>query len=234
MKKLMLIMLLGLFLISFGIAVKQNDCIIINAQCPNCTYMNLTSVKYANTSNYALWGQYAMTQNGGEYNYTFCDTGFLGTYDWSACGDVDGDYDCTSGGFVVTPSGISQSISQGINSAAFLFLMFGLTIFLGYLGFKFLENDYLWVLGLFLIFVMFIFMVYDVWLGYEYHLTLTGINTGSNVPQIIFFIFMFVLVTSFLTSGILLFTHWKEILKYWKKLKEERKREAQEREFEWV
>lgn len=117
MKKVSLsILLLGLILISFGSAnlgeVKQNDPIILECICDNCTYLNLTSVTYANNSAYALYGQYPMTNNGGIYNMTFYNTSNLGEHKFKCCGDSDGIYVCDDGDFLVTPSG-SARINSG-------------------------------------------------------------------------------------------------------------------------
>ena len=55
-------------------------------------------------------------------------------------------------------------------------------------------------------------MVYDVWLGYEYHRNFTGI-TDSGMPEIIFYIFLFLLVAGLAVSALLLFTHWEKLIK---------------------
>jgi len=210
---------------------EKDSCITLHQVCSNCTYVNLTGILYPN----GTW-QYLneeMTKEGSDYNYTFCSTSTLGNYIYSTKGDPNGIEDSEPIRFSITPTGIEQTTSQGINSAVFLFLMLGLTIVFAILGFTFLKNEYLWVLGLFFIFVMFLFVVYDVWLGYEFHRTLTGINDGSIMPEIIFYIFMFILVSGLIVSVFLLFTHWRKLKKWFKKQKQQTKEDYEEK-VDWV
>ena len=97
MKKLLITLILGMFLISSTLAVEQSwgtikggDCIELTMPCDNCTYNNITSILYPNKTNYALRGEYLMDQSGTLYNYSFCDTLLLGKYTVSGHGDLDG------------------------------------------------------------------------------------------------------------------------------------------------
>lgn len=212
--------------------IKKGECINLIQTCEDCTYVNITSITYPNKTEADT--NIAMTKVATKYNYSFCDTDELGEYIYNTEGDLWGNTAVESLKFIVTPTGISQTTPQGINSAIYIILILCLTAFIGYVGIQLFKSDYVWILGIFFIFVMFLLMTYSVWLGYEYHLTLTGINQGSGVPEVIFYIFLFVIVSGLLTSGILLFTRWKEILKYWKRSKEEAKRERNEADYEWI
>ncbi len=120
-----------------------------------------------------------------------------------------------SGKWIVTKTGLSlQSTSQGLGSLSFLILMISLTGLFGWIGFKLTESKSLWVLGIFMLFLSILFVTYDVWLGYEYQSTLTG--TTSTIPQTIFYIFLFLVVAGLLVCLALLFTRWKEVVKYLK------------------
>jgi len=124
--------------------------------------------------------------------------------------------------------GFSQSTSQGISSAIFLFLMLALTCLFGWIGFKLVESKSLWIMGIFFLFLSTIFIVYDVWLGYEYHRSFTGLSS-SAMPETIFYIFMFLLMAGILASLALLFTRWKDLARY---IKGELTKKKEDEEFD--
>jgi len=242
MKKLLITLIFISFILGCSVSsvsgiedyapLKQGECITLKQTCASCSYLNF-SVIYPNSS-IAISEAEGVSSGGALWTYEFCNTETLGRYDVVGHGDLDGtDTGFSSLYFYVTPTGVLQTTSQGINSAVFLFLMLGLTGILGFLGFKFLNNDYLWVLGLFFIFLMFIFIIYDVWLGYEFHRTLTGINDGSSIPEILFWMFMFILVSGLITCGILLFKYWKKVKEWFIKAKEDYEYDRQEDERNW-
>ena len=112
MKKLILILFLGMFCISLTLAVEQSwgtvkggDCIELTMPCDNCTYNNITSILYPNKTTYALRGEYSMDQSGTLYNYSFCDTLSLGKYVVSGHGDLDGDDTIWTAHFESTSTG---------------------------------------------------------------------------------------------------------------------------------
>jgi hypothetical protein len=189
---------------------KQGDCVLLPQTCYNCSYVNITSVQYPNSSLIVL--DVNMTQYGSQYSYEFCDTQQLGKYIVNTEADgIVAPYD-----FVVTPSGVLQTTSQGIGSAIFLITMLVLTFLFGFIGFKLSESEYLWILGIFFMFLSVLFIVYDVWLGYEFHRNFTGMS-NSAMPEMIFYIFMLLLVLGLLVSVLLLFLHWKKVFKYIKR-----------------
>ena len=111
MKKILLTLILGMFLISLVSStsigtVKQNTAIELTQTCSNCTYVNLTKILYPNNI-HALLGEFSMTKNGTNFNYSFSDTNNLGNYVYSTCGDLNGIVTCQSVSFEVTPSGRS-------------------------------------------------------------------------------------------------------------------------------
>jgi len=217
--KILILLIFSIFLISFANAesigtFKQNSCVNLIQTCSDCSYVKISSVSYPNSSQ-AL-GLVTMTKTGTFYNYSYCGTSQLGTYKVNGYGDESSVDTVWAYDFVITPTGLSQSTAQGIGSAAFLFLMLVLTGLFGFLGFKFAESDKIWILGIFFLFLTLIFIVYDVWLGYEYHRTFTGLSS-SAMPETIFYIFLFLLVLGLLASAALLFTKWKKIFKYFKR-----------------
>ncbi len=237
-KDVILILILVLLLIvhlgnlSAGLdGVKQGQCIRIGADMGDSNNANLT-IHYPLNKSFVIENINMTYSHGDYFYYDFC-TNFnspLGRYDYEYYNATRGSM--VSNYFIVTPTGSIQTESQGITSFGFLFLMVSLTFIIGFLGFKFFESEYLWVMGLFFIFLMFLFVVYDVWLGYEFHRNWTGID-GSGIPEIIFYIFLFILVSSLVVSGILLFTHWEKLKDWFRKSKEDYERMSQEDERNW-
>ncbi len=116
MKKILLIIIMSIFLVSFISAisigpVKSGDSIELTQLCSNCTYVNLTQVLYPNNT-YALLGEFSMTQNGTNFNYTFSDTNTLGNYIYSTCGDLNQIITCQSVNFEITQTGFTLETSE--------------------------------------------------------------------------------------------------------------------------
>ncbi len=121
MRKILLTLILGMFLLNFVSAEireipagKQGEIIILTQLCDNCTYVNLTQViRRGENSAILLAGEFVMTKNGNNFNYSFSDTNGLGKYEYSTCGDLDGIRDCRPVSFEITPTGVTQeSISK--------------------------------------------------------------------------------------------------------------------------
>jgi len=196
---------------------EQGDCVNIKTIL-NSTYVNISSLSFPN-STIALTNQ-QMTKSGYSFNYSFCNTSTLGIYIYDYFDDQGNVY---VNDFEITQTGYKQTTSEAIGSAVFLFLILALTVLFGFLGFKFVESDTLWVLGIFFIVLSLFFVVYDVWLGYEYHLNYIGSANNSALPQTIFFIFLTVLVAGLMVSLVLLITKWQKLVRWIKQaLKEEK------------
>ena len=112
---------------------KQNSCVNLIQVCGNCTYNNITSVRYPNSS--LALSSVQMTKIGAEYNYTYCSTSSFGEYIVSGFGDIDGDPTAWSYNFFVTPNGEEK---KGDNFSIFFFILFGILIFV--LLFTFVIN----------------------------------------------------------------------------------------------
>lgn len=223
MKPLMKVMLALLFMFVVGslfytVTAEQSslpspvppgNCVNLPQTEFNSSFQNITAIQLPGMMNITFINQ-PMTKTGFFYNYTFCNTTVIGSYTVNGCSDLD----CWSYDFDVSPGGVKQSTSQGIGSAVFLFLMFGLTCLFGWIGFRLSESKILWVLGIFFLFLSVLFVVYDVWLGYEYHRTFTGL-TDSNMPAIMFYSFLILLVSGLLVSCALLFLRWKQLYRYY-------------------
>jgi len=68
---------------------KQNTCINLLENCADCTYLNLTSVIYPD-STFLLNENSEMTQTGSVYNYSICNTTQIGNYIYCVIGDPSG------------------------------------------------------------------------------------------------------------------------------------------------
>lgn len=221
MRNVMLFLLISVFLISLTSAsipnlepIKQDQCIELIQTCSDCTYNNISKVLYPNST--VILENVAMEKDDTYYNYTFCNTSTLGTYTVNGFGDLGGTKTTWNYNFEVTPIGLTQTTAQGIGSAIYLVLMLVLMFVFGFLGFKMLKTENWWILGIFLIFLSALFLVYNTWLGYEYHRLFTGLP-DSGMPETIFWIFLLLIAAGVLASVILLFRHWRKVIRYLKK-----------------
>lgn len=134
MKKLLLLLGIYLFvgIVMIGVVsaiptYPQGKTIQIQSTCDNCTGVNLTKVTFPNGT-FALLGQYPMTKNGTNYNYSFSNSATSGIYDYATCGDLNGILTCedtTERSFEVTYSGLILKEGQGI----FYMILFTILIF---------------------------------------------------------------------------------------------------------
>lgn len=226
MKKITLLMLMSLLLISFAFGLEglppqqQGNCVDLIQTCDNCTYVNLTKVLKPNGLEYI---NAEMTKSNGDYNYSYCNTTSLGEYIVTACGNDDGYYTCDSYPFTVTPSGTLFDSSQAIIYLVVLIMISFIFLLSAYGTYKLpwknkrnLEgqvvgvNDlkYLKVILGFATYFLLIWIIYLLW-------GLTGnflmLNTASSLFRALFYIlitilfpgmvfFLFVIVVSFITD----------------------------------
>jgi len=105
---------------------KDRICVELKQTCNNCTYNNISSVVYPN-STIAL-GNVVMTKSGTEYNHTFCSTSVMGTYIVNGYGDPNGVKTVWAYDFNITPSGF-------LDTLGFYFLILILSLGIIVLGF---------------------------------------------------------------------------------------------------
>jgi len=138
MKKIILLIVIGMFLLTLVSAmstlgtVKQYDCIDLYQSCPSCTYVNLTAMKYPNTTIDIM--DLEMTKAGTEYNYTFCNTDTTGEYFYTVKGDKNGVETSETISFEVTPLG-KVGVLIFLSIFAFAFIGLGIGFKLPPLGF---------------------------------------------------------------------------------------------------
>jgi len=135
MKRILLTLFMGLFLISLTSAVsigtfKVGDSINLIQTCASCTYNNVTTVIHPNGTIETL--NVEMSKDGSFFNYTY--NGFslvVGEYLVNGLGDISGVNTSWNYRFEITPSG---SLIDNDNSLM-LFLAIGFFIILGILCF---------------------------------------------------------------------------------------------------
>lgn len=145
MKKLLLFLIIGIFLISFVTAsisdlgtFKQGSCINIPQTCPDCTYNNISKITMDGESNTVL-GEVVMQKDDTYYNYTFCNTTLVGEYTINGYGDEGGTKDTWEYKFKITPSGNS---SNEVLYIVLILIIYGIT-FVGFFG----KNEIITLLG---------------------------------------------------------------------------------------
>ena len=110
MKKIYLTLILSLFLLTLVSAeqsnlgtIKVNTCFDLYQTCDDCSYVNLTNIKYPNGNIESF--NWVMTKTNQNFNYTFCNTSAIGDYTYTVAGDKGGVYSTEVIGFSVSPSG---------------------------------------------------------------------------------------------------------------------------------
>ncbi len=116
----------------------------------------------------------------------------------------------------ITETGHNQNTSQAIGSLGFLLMMIAITAGIGFLGFKLSETENLWPIGIFFLLIMIFFLVFDIYLGYEYRLNFTGADNDSGVIETLFYIFLFLFTTGVAVTIAMLFRKWHRIVDWFK------------------
>lgn len=137
MRKLLLILFLGLFLVNLASAVdiptvKLNETIQLIQYCPSCTFVNLSSITFPdNTQQYF---NEAMTKNGSTYNYSFSGTSQIGKHIYFVEGDKGGTLSGESLEFEVTSSGnsITEGNSLTLSVAILFFMILSILLFINF------------------------------------------------------------------------------------------------------
>jgi len=142
MKKILLGLLIGLFLISLASAAisdlgtfKQGECINLPQTCPDCSYNKISRIIVSPGSEIVLDEEVSMQKDDTFYNYTFCNTTSLGVYSVNGYGDLGGVKTTWNYLFRITPSGTIQN--SILNNPVLIILFLLALIFLGFgVGFK--------------------------------------------------------------------------------------------------
>jgi hypothetical protein len=131
------------FLISFSFVfagdferVKQGEVINLTQTCGNCSYMNLSYIKYISTGKFILGpGEYIMNNADNVYYYEFNGTTDLGIHEWCFHGDPSSGEDvpaCLK--FEVTRQGFEINEAEGVIysiSLVVVLILFLITLYYG-------------------------------------------------------------------------------------------------------
>jgi len=131
MKKLFAIMFIVFLLASvssFGYdegesigAFKYDSCIDLIQTCGNCTYNNVTSIQYPNTTRIDV--DDSMTQDGSVYNYTNCFPALSGEYSINGIGDENAINKTWNFKLFLSSSGLVPTTSQSFMHGIILFIL---------------------------------------------------------------------------------------------------------------
>lgn len=153
MNKLPLFLLFLIFLVStvsaFGggielsidpvFTIKSHSCVDLIDVCENCTSINVTSLFLPNSTIIEI--NESMEQHTVEFNYTYCHVDLEGIYYYTACSNLDGEFDCVTYPFLVSSSGVTQNsffenpIFIILLGLAICLLLIGISLELPVLGF---------------------------------------------------------------------------------------------------
>jgi hypothetical protein len=128
--------------------VKQGECVLLPQSCATCSYNNISSVTYPN-STIAL-GQVQMIKNGNSYSYNFCNTTALGKYIVNGFGDPSGSVETWAYDFEVTTTGQQNNNTIPIMLAIAGFIIFIIAIISRNLYIGFISGIVFIVLGIYL------------------------------------------------------------------------------------
>lgn len=217
MKKLILILFMGVFLVSLVSAenpcgtdnyfldfVEKSSTISLYQRCSNCTYVNLTSIKYPNESWQAI--NAPMTKLDVDYNYSFTKTQDLGCYSYTVKGDKNGIITTETLDFKVTPSGQDFDEGQAIGGMAIFLGMLAVAFTFLFIGSKLGKEEKTAPFGFFFLVLAVIIAIATLYLGWAFsvdilqHETIskgvsrifTTVLWLSTIITIIFFVLMLV------------------------------------------
>lgn len=97
---------------------QKDKCVELLQTCSNCTYVNISSLTYPNSS--LTLRNVAMSKTGTQYNYTFCTPTLAGQYIVNGFGDADGVTTIFAYDFIVTYTGTEYTTSQAILHLVFI------------------------------------------------------------------------------------------------------------------
>ena len=137
MKKVLLFLILGIFLISIASAeiqtlgvFEQNTDINLIQICGTCTFNNITAVLFPNST--IAVSNLAMERDGTFYNHTFTNTSSLGEYIVNGFGDLGGTDTAWSYTFKVTSFGTTLQ-NSGVVYGVLLLIFFFMDLIIFYL-----------------------------------------------------------------------------------------------------
>lgn len=140
MKKILSILILGIFLISLTSAsdlgiFPKDSCVELYQLCESCTFVNLTSIKIpsfelSDPMEIQIVGE-LMNSSGFDFTYEYCNTSRVGGYQYNVCGDKGGSITCENIDFRISTDGNELSLSDVVVRIFLIifFVLFGMGIY---------------------------------------------------------------------------------------------------------
>lgn len=130
--------------------VKQYDCVILKQVCGNCSYINISSVSYPNSTQ--VLGEVIMNPDstGTLYTYSFCNTSTLGPYTVTGFYDENGIKQTWNYPIEVTTTGQSNNFPMLLFLGLGGFIIFIIAIATRNLYIGFISGAVFMVLGVYI------------------------------------------------------------------------------------
>lgn len=186
MKKILLILIFTsiLLILPLMTAEQVNKDLIINIQCTNSTYVNITSIINKVNSTYVLKGEINLSKSGNNYNYTLNSTlnNQIGKLEISYHCDING-IDKSAGFLIdITKTGSTPNTSEGIIYVVVIIISF--ILFLSGLIWCFYTDTKYLKLGLGLLsYILFTWILFVLWQLSDSFLIISGL---TNILRIFF------------------------------------------------
>ena len=142
MKNIFMLAIVFTFLFSLASAstigtFSPNECVELTQTCANCTYVNISvlTAKDNDGGSITLLKNINMQKQGIYYNYTFCNTGYIGEYSYVTFGDPSGFIDVETVTFTI-----------GLGSLLLFIIAFILIYMIAFVGF-FGKHEWVSIMG---------------------------------------------------------------------------------------
>jgi hypothetical protein len=193
-KKLILFFLLGIFFLNFVFAydlgaVKKDECADLYQHCSDCSFVNVTSIKYPNQT--IIYLNVEMEKRGYDFIYNYCGNNQSGDYFYTVCGDPTDKDPCKTFSYLVTESGLEMSQARTTSTLSLIGLLL-IFLVLSIIG-LFKVEDYrgkfalYWISHLFLILIFFV--------GWQ--IGVEGLLSGTALTGIFRILFWVTIVSAF-------------------------------------
>lgn len=178
---------------SLGTFEKEED-VVLKQVCATCTYVNITSVSYPNSTK--IIGPISLNKNGEEFTYVLDSnyTDKLGTYNVNGVLDPSGGVEEFGYTFEVTNAGKNFSTGEALGAVGAMFAALFTSFMFSRIGFNLGENQrYIPVSFLFII-LSIVLTTYGLFLGFSFGQDIVQYAALSSLAETMFFIVMWTLV----------------------------------------
>lgn len=169
--------------------VRQGECIDLYQHCSDCSFVNVTSVKFPNQT--ISYFNVAMDKNGYDFTYNFCENNQSGDYFYTVCGDPTGKDPCKTFSYGVTESGVEMTQARSLSSLGLLIIL--CIFFFVSLYSLFAVEDYRGKFALY--WVSHILMILTTFVGWQ--IGVEGLLSGLAITGIFKILFWFFLISAF-------------------------------------